>query len=95
MHMHVATEHVAVLAGFLPNLVSNQLYTRFRMMCLQMSYEISKICTCEIIDDKNPQRTVFRVIRVGKDGNHKNMDFETTLMTASESLVTIYKHKFI
>ena len=49
-----------------------------------MSYEISKICTCEIIDEKNPQRTVFRVIRVGKDGNYKNMDFETTLMLASE-----------
>ena len=91
MHMHVATEHVAVLAGCPPNLhvVSIQPYTRFRMMCLQMSYEISKICTCEIIDDKNPQRTVFRVIRVGKDGNYKNMDFETTLMTASESLVTV------
>ena len=49
-----------------------------------MSYEISKICTCEIMDEKNPQRTVFPVIRVGKDGNFKNMDFETTLMTASE-----------
>ena len=53
-------------------------------MVLQMSYEISKICTCEIIDEKNTQRTVFRVIRVGKDGNYKNMDFETTLMIASE-----------
>ena len=92
--MHVATEPVAVLAGCPPNLVSNQLYTRFCMMCLQMSYEIAKICTCEIIDDKNPQRTVFRVICVGKDGNYKNMDFETTL-TASESLVTVYKHDCI
>ena len=52
-----------------------------------MSYEISKICTCEIIDEKNPQRTVFRVIRVGKDGSYKNMDFETTLMIASESKI--------
>jgi hypothetical protein len=62
----------------------------------QMSYEISKICTCEIIDEKNPQRTVFRVIRVGKDGNYKNMDFETTLMTASEShcwFINIYSYQ--
>ena len=57
-----------------------------------MSYEISKICTCEIIDEKNPQRTVFRVIRVGKDGNYKNMDFETTLMIASE--LHTHTHKF-
>ena len=49
-----------------------------------MSYEISKICTCEIIDEKNPQRVVFRVIRISKDGSYKNMDFETNLMTASE-----------
>ena len=55
-----------------------------------MSYEISKICTCEIIDEKNPQRTVFRVIRVGKDGNYKNMDFEANLMTASESKISVF-----
>ena len=55
-----------------------------------MSYEISKICTCEIIDEKNPQRTVFRVIRVSKDGNYKNMDFETTLMTSSKSYIYMY-----
>ncbi len=61
------------------------LYVYRIVLCVfQMSYEISKICTCEIMDEKNPQRTVFPVIRVGKDGKFKNMDFETTLMTASE-----------
>ena len=64
------------------------LYCMYVLMnFLQMSYEISKICTCEIIDEKHPQRTVFRVICVRKDGSYKNMDFETTLMTASKSKI--------
>lgn len=45
---------------------------------LQIAYEVKKICACEIIDDKNPSRTLFRIVRLAKDGNYKNVDFEAS-----------------
>ena len=55
---------------------------------IQSVYEIEKICACEVIDDKNPQRTVFRVVRISKDSNYKNVDFEAQVSTASKCIAT-------
>ena len=45
---------------------------------------MKKICGCDIIDDKNPAKNVFRVIRLSKDGGYKNMDFEAPVAITSE-----------
>ncbi|XP_064400650.1 target of rapamycin complex 2 subunit MAPKAP1-like [Halichondria panicea] len=48
-------------------------------------YDIQKICACEITDDRNAQRVVFRIIRVGKeDGAYKHLDFEAPVAMAKE-----------
>ena len=51
---------------------------------LQTSYDIKNICGCEVIDEKVPARTVFRIVRLSKDGSYKNMDVESGASTASE-----------
>ncbi len=54
-------------------------------MYVQNKYDIQKICACEITDDRNAQRVVFRIIRVGKeDGAYKHLDFEAPVAMASE-----------
>ena len=49
----------------------------------QTTYDIKKICACELIDEKASQRTVFRIVRIGKD-SYKNLDFEAPNVIASE-----------
>lgn len=41
-----------------------------------MTYEVKKICACELLDDKNAAKRAFRIIRLAKDGSYKNLDFE-------------------
>ena len=48
-----------------------------------MTYEVKKICACEIVDDKNPAKTLFRITRQAKDANYKSLDFECPLPVAS------------
>ena len=50
----------------------------------QSTYEMKKICACETIEDKGG-KTIFRIVRQGKDGNYKNHDFEALTPIASES----------
>lgn len=38
---------------------------------------------CEVIDDKNPSKNVFRIVRLAKDG-YKNLDFEAPVAITSE-----------
>ena len=52
-----------------------------------MTYEIKMICACEIIDDRNPAKSVFRIVRQAKDGTYKNLDFEVPSVTASKFYV--------
>ena len=55
------------------------------MYCFaQMTYEVKKVCSCEFLDDKNAPRRLFRIIRLGKDGNYKNVDFEAPQAMASK-----------
>ena len=49
-----------------------------------MTYEVKKICACEILDDKNVSRTVFRIVRLGKDNSYRNLDFEAPHVITSE-----------
>ena len=58
---------------------------------LQTSYDIKNICGCEVIDEKVPARTVFRIVRLSKDGSYKNMDFESGPSTASECCCCLYR----
>ncbi len=52
---------------------------------VQNKYDIQKICACEITDDRNAQRVVFRIVRMGKeDGTYKHLDFEAPVAMASE-----------
>ena len=48
-----------------------------------MTYEVKKICACEITDEKNPNRTVFRITRLSKEDVYKNLDFEAPVAIAS------------
>ncbi len=45
-------------------------------LCPKVTYEVKKICCCEVIDDKNPSKNIFRIVRQSKDGSFKNLDFE-------------------
>ena len=45
---------------------------------------MKKICACEIIDDKNPAKTVFRIVHQAKDETYKNVDFEAPIAITSE-----------
>ena len=49
----------------------------------QMTYEVKKVCACELLDERNASRRVFRIIRLAKDGSYKNVDFEAPQATAS------------
>ena len=49
----------------------------------QTTYEIKKICAWEIMDEKPSQRTVFRIVRIGKV-SYKNLDFDAPTAIASE-----------
>jgi len=49
---------------------------------------VKKICCCEVIDDKNPSKNVFRIVRQSKDGGYKNMDFEAPSAITSMSVTT-------
>ena len=55
----------------------------FLLLFLQSTYEMKKICACQVVEDKG-SKMVFRIIRQGKDGNYKNHDFEATSPVASE-----------
>lgn len=53
-----------------------------------MTYEVKKICACEIVDDKNPAKTLFRITRQAKDASgYKTTDFEAPVAVASELLM--------
>ena len=43
---------------------------------MKVTYEMKKICCCDVMDDKSPSKNVFRIVRQSKDGSYKNMDFE-------------------
>ena len=50
-----------------------------------MTYEVKKICACELVDDKNPAKALFRITRKAKDASgYKTMDFEAPLTVASK-----------
>lgn len=58
-------------------------------LALQTTYEIKKICACEVMEEKSSQKATFRIVRIGKDGNYKNLDFETSSVIASASVLIL------